>query len=67
MKFTVAAVLAFVTVAFAYPAVEHDAPVRRQNIANNIDVSVPAMTDQGGNVVPFDANRVYQDARAKGI
>ncbi|GAB1317599.1 hypothetical protein MFIFM68171_07809 [Madurella fahalii] len=67
MKFTVTAVLAFAAVAFAYPTMEHDAPVRRQNVVNNIDVSVPAMTDQNGNVVPFDANRVYQDARAKGI
>jgi hypothetical protein len=43
------------------------APVRRQNIVANIDVQVPAMTDASGNVIPFDATKVYQDATAKGL
>ncbi len=33
----------------------------------NLDVSVPAMTDAGGNVVPFEASKVYQAAKAKGL
>ncbi|EGS22203.1 uncharacterized protein CTHT_0017200 [Thermochaetoides thermophila DSM 1495] len=67
MKFF-AAVLAFAAVAVAYPSVpEHNAPVKRQNIVTNIDVSVPAMTDSQGNVVPFDATKVYLAAKANGL
>ncbi|KAH6623521.1 hypothetical protein F5144DRAFT_364659 [Chaetomium tenue] len=66
MKFTIATVLAFATMALAYPAVERDAPVKRQN-AVTVDVSQPAMSDQTGNVIAFDAAKVYQDAAAKGI
>jgi hypothetical protein len=65
MKFTIATVLAFAAMALAYPATGRDAPVKRQ--AADIDVSQPAMTDQTGNVIPFDAATVYQDAAAKGI
>jgi len=43
------------------------APVKRQNIVTNIDVSVPAMTDSQGNVVPFDATKVYLAAKANGL
>ncbi|CAP64575.1 uncharacterized protein PODANS_5_8500 [Podospora anserina S mat+] len=61
MKF-IAAVLALATVAFAYPTVNMNAPVKRQNIVT-ADVSAPAMTDASGNVVPFDATRVDQARR----
>ncbi|EAQ83308.1 predicted protein [Chaetomium globosum CBS 148.51] len=52
--------------ALAYPAVDRDAPVKRQN-AVTVDVSQPAMSDQTGNVIAFDSTKVYQDAAAKGI
>jgi hypothetical protein len=65
MKFTIATVLAFAAMALAYPAADRDAPVKRQTA--DIDVSQPAMSDQTGNVIPFDAANVYQDAAAKGI
>ncbi|KAK4178507.1 hypothetical protein QBC36DRAFT_344591 [Triangularia setosa] len=61
MKF-ITAVLALATVAFAYPTVDMNAPVKRQNIVT-ADVSVPAMTDGSGNVVPFDAAGVPQSRR----
>ncbi|KAK4203575.1 hypothetical protein QBC40DRAFT_250984 [Triangularia verruculosa] len=61
MKFFTA-VLALATVAFAYPTVNMNAPVKRQNIVT-ADVSLPAMTDGAGNVVPFDAARVDQARR----
>jgi len=66
MKFTIATVLALAAVAFAYPAVDN-APVKRQNIVTNLDVSIPAMSDASGNVVPFDASKVYLAAKAKGL
>ncbi|KAK3942041.1 hypothetical protein QBC46DRAFT_339952 [Diplogelasinospora grovesii] len=68
MKFIFAAVFALAAVVAAYSDEDHDAFIRRQ--ANNIqqmDPSVPAMTDQNGNVIPFDAANVYQDALAKGL
>jgi hypothetical protein len=44
------------------------APVKRQaNIVTNVDVQIPAMTDQQGNVIPFDSTKVYQAARAQGL
>lgn len=44
------------------------APVRRQaNIVGNIDVSIPAMADASGNVIPFDSTKVYKDATTKGL
>lgn len=43
------------------------APVKRQNTIPAVDASIPAMSDQNGNVVPFDATKVYQDATAKGL
>ncbi|KAK4249963.1 hypothetical protein C7999DRAFT_29429 [Corynascus novoguineensis] len=67
MKFTIATVLALAATAFAYPAVDKNAPAKRQNIAGNIDPSVSSMTDASGNVVPFDATKVFKDATAKGI
>ncbi|KAK4111614.1 hypothetical protein N656DRAFT_798992 [Canariomyces notabilis] len=66
MKFTVATIFALIAVAFAYPAVERSAPIKRQNIVS-MDVSVPAMSSQDGAVVPFNAANVHQDARTKGI
>ncbi|KAK4157699.1 hypothetical protein C8A00DRAFT_29383 [Chaetomidium leptoderma] len=57
MKFTIATVLALATMAFAYPVVENNAPVKRQNIVE-ADVSIPAMSDQAGNVIAFDATKV---------
>jgi hypothetical protein len=43
------------------------APVKRQNIVTNVDVQIPAMTDQQGNVIPFDSTKVYQAAKAQGL
>lgn len=43
------------------------APVKRQDIVTNIDVSIPAMSDASGNVIPFDATKVYKAAAAKGL
>ncbi|KAL2015819.1 hypothetical protein VTK56DRAFT_4735 [Thermocarpiscus australiensis] len=57
MKFTIATIFALTAVASAYPAVVQQAPVRRQNI-ETLDAQVPSMSDQNGNVVPFDASRV---------
>ncbi|KAK4463330.1 hypothetical protein QBC42DRAFT_69666 [Cladorrhinum samala] len=68
MKFTIATVLALATVAVAYPHVDPNAPVRRQNIVGQIDPAIPAMTDRQGNVIPFEATKVYlaaADAAAK--
>ncbi|KAH6615679.1 hypothetical protein B0J18DRAFT_468958 [Chaetomium sp. MPI-SDFR-AT-0129] len=67
MKFTLATVLALATVAFAYPTVQENVPVKRQaNIAGNVVAQTPAMSDQAGNVIPFDSTKVYQDAKVKG-
>ncbi|KAK3985614.1 hypothetical protein QBC44DRAFT_373939 [Cladorrhinum sp. PSN332] len=68
MKFTIATVFALAAVAVAYPHVDPNAPVRRQNIVGAIDPAIPAMTDRQGNVIPFDASKVYlaaQDAATK--
>lgn len=43
------------------------APVKRQNSQSTVDVQTAAMSDQNGNAIPFDANKVYKDAEAKGI
>ncbi|KAK4192250.1 hypothetical protein QBC35DRAFT_459433 [Podospora australis] len=59
MKFSIAAVLAMATVAFAYPVVDANSHVKRQNIVT-LDPATPSMSDQGGNVVPFDSARVNQ-------
>ncbi|KAG7293830.1 hypothetical protein NEMBOFW57_003888 [Staphylotrichum longicolle] len=67
MKFTVATILALASLAVAYPAVDNSAPVKRQDIVTNIDVSIPAMSDASGNVIPFDATKVYKAAAAKGL
>ncbi|KAK0725335.1 hypothetical protein B0H67DRAFT_641775 [Lasiosphaeris hirsuta] len=66
MKFTIAAVFAFAAMAMAYP--ENFEVVKRQgNLQNQVDVGAPAMTDRTGQVVPFNAANVYQDAKARGI
>jgi len=90
MKFTIAAVLALVSVAAAYSPSERPQGlsslsnthlteltltlpsstgfVKRQATGQNaVDVGAPAMTDRNGNVIPFRADAVYQDALAKGI
>ncbi|AEO68060.1 28301073-72a6-4a58-9c7e-5614e5c2a63a [Thermothielavioides terrestris] len=67
MKLIVASILALAATALAYPAVEEKAPVKRQNIVNDFDITTPAMTDAAGNVVPFEATKVHQDATAKGL
>ncbi|KAK1757245.1 hypothetical protein QBC47DRAFT_400874 [Echria macrotheca] len=65
MKFTVAAVLAFAAMAVAYPNVNVER--RQSNTIPNVDASIPAMSDQAGNVIPFDSTKVYKDATAKGL
>ena len=40
--------------------------VKRQNVPA-VDAAIPAMADRNGNVIPFDAAKVYQDAAAKGL
>ncbi|KAK4231957.1 hypothetical protein QBC38DRAFT_178585 [Podospora fimiseda] len=62
MKFSIATVFALAAVAFAYPAVDRNAPVKRQNIVTS-DPAAPAMSDAQGNAVPFDA--VQLDAITK--
>ncbi|KAK3305749.1 uncharacterized protein B0T15DRAFT_493892 [Chaetomium strumarium] len=66
MKFAIATILAFASMAFAYPAVGNGAPVKRQNI-NTVDPATPSMSDASGNIVPFESSQVNQDAKAKGI
>lgn len=39
--------------------------VRRQE--SKVDVNAAAMTDQEGNVIPFDATKVYQANKDAGI
>ncbi|KAK4160115.1 hypothetical protein QBC43DRAFT_220542 [Cladorrhinum sp. PSN259] len=58
MKFTFATVFALAAVAVAYPHVDRNAPVRRQDIVGQIDPSIPAMSDSQGNVVPFESTKV---------
>jgi hypothetical protein len=41
--------------------------VKRQDTADEVDVQAAAMSDVNGNPIPFDANKVYKDASAKGI
>jgi hypothetical protein len=83
MKFSVATLVAFAVMALAYPNIRKlpsppvdsqeailtlspDPIEKRQNVPV-VDASVPAMTDRFGNVIPFDATRVYQDAKDSGI
>lgn len=40
---------------------------RQSNTIPNVDAKIPAMTDAAGNIVPFNAARVYKDAAAKGL
>ena len=42
-------------------------PVERRQNVPAVDAAIPAMTDRSGNVIPFDAAKVYQDAAAKGL
>ncbi|KAK4124612.1 hypothetical protein N657DRAFT_680561 [Parathielavia appendiculata] len=51
--------------ALAYPAVDNNAPVRRQNIAAEVDAQVPSMSDGNGNVIPFDSTKVKAAAANK--
>ncbi|KAL2163424.1 hypothetical protein VTH06DRAFT_5481 [Thermothelomyces fergusii] len=67
MKFTVATLLTLAATALAYPAVDKNAPAKRQDAAGQVDVSVPSMTDASGNVVPFNSQNVHKDATAKGL
>ncbi|KAK4042978.1 hypothetical protein C8A01DRAFT_32922 [Parachaetomium inaequale] len=56
MQFTVATVLAFAAMAFAYPAVDSNSiVVKRQS---NVEAQLPSMSDGTGNVIPFDATKV---------
>lgn len=64
MKFTIAAVLAMATVAFAYPTVDMNAHVKRQNIVT-LDPATPSMSDAGGNAIPFESTRVNTAANNK--
>lgn len=42
--------------------------IRRQsNVQNTVSANTPAMTDQDGNVVPFDASKVYMAGQASGL
>ena len=41
--------------------------MKRQSQSLVTDVSQAAMTDQQGNVIPFDTQGVYLDAKEKGI
>ncbi|KAK3689821.1 hypothetical protein B0T22DRAFT_481014 [Podospora appendiculata] len=69
MKFTISAIFALVAVVSAFSQGDQNAYLRSRQAAaqNQVDASVPAMSDKNGNVVPFDAANVYQDALAKGI
>ncbi|KAK4131453.1 hypothetical protein BT67DRAFT_156007 [Trichocladium antarcticum] len=67
MKFSVAAVLAFAAMAYAYPTVGNNTPAKRQNTADDVEVQAAAMSDASGNVVVFESNKVNKDATAKGI
>ncbi|CAK7197824.1 hypothetical protein SEUCBS139899_000473 [Sporothrix eucalyptigena] len=59
---------AIVSVAFAVTHEEHQAFIRRQtNVQNTVNANTPAMTDQDGNVIPFDAAHVYMAGQAAGI
>jgi len=40
---------------------------RQNNIQGNVPVNVPAMTDQAGNVIRFDTNKVYKAASVAGL
>ena len=64
MKFSVATLVAFAAMALAYPNIH---PIEKRQNVPVVDASVPAMTDRFGNVIPFDATRVYQDAKDSGI
>ncbi|KAL2259053.1 hypothetical protein VTK26DRAFT_7405 [Humicola hyalothermophila] len=61
MKFTIA-FFAFAAVAIAYPTVDLNAPVKRQNTQSNVEVQAAAMSDENGNAIPFDASKVRQNA-----
>ncbi|KAH8888633.1 hypothetical protein GQ53DRAFT_826303 [Thozetella sp. PMI_491] len=68
MQFTVAALFALVAVTSAYSVAEHNEFIKRQaNNIQNMDPSIPAMTNAKGDVVPFDSANVYLDSVAKGI
>ncbi|KAK3319838.1 hypothetical protein B0T19DRAFT_273105 [Cercophora scortea] len=69
MKFTISTVFALIAVASAFSQGDQNAFLRARQAATQgqVDASVPAMTDKNGNVVPFDATKVYQDALAKGL
>ncbi|KAK0625325.1 hypothetical protein B0T17DRAFT_508323 [Bombardia bombarda] len=60
MKFTIAAVLALAAMASAYVIEDRNvAPIeRRQEVQNQVQVEVPAMSDANGNIIPFDTAKV---------
>ncbi|KAK5995610.1 hypothetical protein PT974_04024 [Cladobotryum mycophilum] len=60
MQFSIFTVFTLVVAAVAHPY----AMVRRQD--SKVPANSAAMTDQQGNVVPFDTNKVFHAAKAKG-
>ncbi|ERS95420.1 uncharacterized protein SPSK_11026 [Sporothrix schenckii 1099-18] len=67
MKYSLC-IAALISVALAVTHEEHQAFIRRQsNVQNSVSANVPAMTDQNGNVVPFDASKVYMAGQAAGL
>ncbi|OAA59860.1 hypothetical protein SPI_06058 [Niveomyces insectorum RCEF 264] len=59
---------AFVSVALGVTVQEHQDFIKRQtNVQNQVQANAAAMTDQNGNVLPFDAKNVYLDMKAKGL
>ncbi|CAK7236792.1 hypothetical protein SBRCBS47491_009758 [Sporothrix bragantina] len=67
MKYSLC-VAALISVAFAVTHEEHQAFIRRQaNVQNSVSANTPAMTDENGNVVPFDAQHVYMAGQVAGL
>ncbi|CAK7229899.1 hypothetical protein SCUCBS95973_007386 [Sporothrix curviconia] len=67
MKYSLC-IAALVSVALAVTHEEHQAFIRRQaNVQNAVSANTPAMTDEQGNVVPFDAANVYMAGQAAGL
>lgn len=65
MQFSVLAVLSLAALVAAGPSQSRNGNVRRQT--GGVPVNAPAMTDANGNIVQFDATRVYQDSKNKGL
>ncbi|KAK3321628.1 hypothetical protein B0H66DRAFT_601112 [Apodospora peruviana] len=71
MKFITATFFALVAVASASTLgtrpMANGYVVKRQTIQDQVDASIPAMSNQQGQVVPFNTANVYLDAKNKGI